>query len=162
MHRRHLVALVATCGTWLFACSSGESPKPETGAGFRQEDDLAKGSLPPDAGSSRPPPPHDAGSSTQPTGPQCATLAKDACYTCCDLAFPQASDAFSSTFTHCACEKPGECAAQCGASYCAGKAADDGCQKCLDASATCGPATVTVCQSSPACAPYLGCLATCK
>ncbi len=156
MHRPHLVALVAAS---LIACSSGESPKAEADAGARQQDDLTNGPLPPDAGAPRTPP--DAGS-PPPTGPQCATLQKDACYTCCDITFPDASDAFAATFTHCACERPGECATECSATYCTGKPADDACKTCLDASTSCAPATVTVCQSSPACAPYMACLNACK
>ena len=92
----------------------------------------------------------------------CATLRREACLACCDIAYEGVGDALKETLDQCLCADPGECKAVCGSTYCTGQSPTPDCQACVVDSTTCGPATLTVCTASRTCSAYMACLAGCK
>jgi hypothetical protein len=111
------------------------------------------GAFPMDAG--RPAPP------AQPAQPVCGGLKKDACETCCGIAFADVQAAFKQMLGTCICDDPGECASACGTNQCAGAPPSRECQLCLNGSQVCAPAALSVCSSSPDCTAYLTCIDGC-
>ena len=67
--------------------------------------------------------PLDASADAAFPDPQCGSLARSACVTCCNIAYAAMADAFRSTLANCVCTDPGECASDCGSNYCAGMSA---------------------------------------
>jgi hypothetical protein len=98
---------------------------------------------------------------TQDQALKCGSVKKDACMTCCNMAYPQMQTAFRNTLAKCVCQDPGECASSCGDNYCAGQQSTQACATCIQTSQTCGPATIALCESSAPCAAYLTCLDSC-
>jgi hypothetical protein len=99
------------------------------------------------------------------SGAKCAELTGAACQTCCAMEWPDIDSALSQLFTSCLCQSPGECATECGATYCTADASatpPDACKACVNGSSVCAPAAMAVCMGDPGCSAYAACFNACK
>lgn len=150
------------------ACSSASEPAPIPGSndsnqtGKSSSSSSSGGSSSSSSSSSSgstPTPTDDAGT---PSGDGCDTKTGEACYTCCDTAYPNQADILDQAFGDCACQAPGVCRSQCGSTYCAGKAPSTACETCLDNATQCDTAAEKACNATAACTSFLGCVDKCQ
>ncbi len=95
---------------------------------------------------------------TTPPPNNCAQAADpDACFDCCDQASGGTLAKADAAFGQCACE--GQCATECGATYCNGGQPSAACDQCL--TQTCQPAANALCTSA-ACKAGAQCAQQCR
>lgn len=96
-----------------------------------------------------------------PTNGQCsASTTFDACFQCCDQAFPGGFEVDAQAFGKCACEAPGVCAQACAGSFCAGGQATPACEQCLNTATQCNTAAETACNANASCKGVFTCVDT--
>jgi hypothetical protein len=94
-----------------------------------------------------------------PTNGQCAAATSfDACFGCCDQAFPGGFEVDAQAFGQCACESPGVCAQACAGSFCAGGQATPACEQCLATATQCNTAAETACNANASCKGVFTCV----
>ena len=137
--------------------------KTKSGKGSTDPEETETGDdepVPPDT-STPPPPESDTDSSTTPppsTGACSTTTTRDACFTCCEQQHPQGIQVLQQAFSNCVCGNgAGNCAAECGGSFCAGAAASALCEQCLIAADTCRLQADTTCEQTPTCNAMFQC-----
>ncbi len=92
------------------------------------------------------------------TGACAGSATADACFTCCEQQAPQGLPILQQAFGNCVCGTgTGNCAAECGGSFCAGAPPSALCEKCLDAANTCRLQADTACEQTPACNALFQC-----
>lgn len=127
------------------------------------EDETETETDPSEPAPSTPPPPSDGTDPDTPppppTGGACSTSAtRDACFTCCEEQHPQGIQVLQQAFGNCVCGNgAGNCAAQCGGSFCVGGAPSALCAQCLDAADTCRLQADATCEQTPACNAMFQC-----
>lgn len=90
---------------------------------------------------------------------QCSAQASfDACFQCCDQAFPGGFEVDAQAFGQCACESPGVCAQACATSFCAGGQATPACEQCLAAATQCNTVAETACNANASCQGVFSCV----
>jgi hypothetical protein len=96
-----------------------------------------------------------------PTNGQCsAQTSFDACFQCCDQAFPGGFEVDAQAFGQCACVSPGACAQACAGSFCAGGQATPACEQCLAAATQCNTVAESSCNANASCQGVFNCVAT--
>ena len=91
------------------------------------------------------------------------------CIDCCQVAYMEGAETFSSAIVACACSSTGNCESDCKTSVCAktpsNPAAGSSCAKCLDMVLATGGACVTpvsnACNADPVCVSYVDCASGC-
>lgn len=94
-----------------------------------------------------------------PTNGQCSAQPSfDACFSCCDQAFPGGFEVDANAFGQCACESPGVCVSVCAGNYCAGGQATPACEQCLATATQCNTAAETACNANASCKGVFTCV----
>jgi hypothetical protein len=117
-----------------------------------------EGDTTPPAGTNTAPAPTTPPTTTPPATTQCAGLAGDACFDCCNTASGGTLAPADDVFGQCAC-LGGQCTAVCDLNFCSGTAPSAACDQCLKA--TCVPAENAACTSA-SCKAGLACLQQCN